>query len=288
MSIEYRPPTVEDVPELGRICHDAFQDIAERHGFEKDFSSAEIARMLIGLLVASEDNFGVAAVRDGRPVGSNFLHTADDVASVGPITIDPPQQGGGIGRELMRAVLGYARDNGYESVRLQQDSYNMRSLALYASLGFDTKTPCAYLEVPPAELPDDSVRPLIADDLGAVDALSREIYKTSRRNEVAGHMAAGFFPAVVKERNGRVLGYLVLGAPGHGVMEDEEDAVVLAQQAARLARIPDVLRVFCPLIEGSLYRRFLAAGFRNKKVMNLMTLGPYAAPDGVWMPSVGY
>lgn len=289
MAIEYRQPTSEDVHELGRICHDAFRDIAERHGFEKDFSSADIARMLLGMLVASEDNFGVAAYMDGQPVASNFLHTADAVASVGPITVDPPKQGHGIGRELMRAVLDHAKENGFESVRLQQDAYNMQSLALYASLGFDTKTPCAYLEVPAADGPDDAVRPLTRDDLDTVEALSSEIYKTSRRNEVEVLLKAGGpFPAVACERNGRVTGYLVLGAPGHGVMEHEEDAVLLAQQAARLAGIPDVLRVFCPLIEGGLYRRFLAAGFRNKKVMNLMALGPYNPPDGVWIPSIGY
>lgn len=289
MTIEYRQPTSEDVSELGRICHDAFQDIAERHGFEKDFSSVDVGRMLVGMLVASEDNFGVAAYMDGQPVGSNFLHTADAVASVGPITVDPAKQGLGIGRELMKAVLDHAKENGFESVRLQQDAYNMQSLALYASLGFDTKAPCAYLEVPPAEAPDDAVRPLTLDDLDSVDALSSEIYKTSRRNEVGGLLnAGGLFPAVACERNGRLTGYLVLGAPGHGVTENEDDAVLLARQAGRLAGMPDVLRVFCPLIEGDLYRKFLAAGFRNKKVMNLMTIGPYDPPDGVWLPSIGY
>lgn len=289
MTIEYRQPTAEHVAELGRICHDAFADIAERHGFEKDLSSVEFGRMLIGMLVASESNFGVAAYDDGQPIGSNFLNTADSVAAVGPITIDPPKQGNGVGRRLMEAVLDHAGENGFESIRLQQDSYNMRSLALYASLGFDTKTPCAYMEVPRADKPDDAVRPLTLDDLDAVEALSSEIYKVSRRNGVEALLkAGGMFPAVACERNGRVTGYLILGAPGHGVMEREADAVLLARQAARLAGTPDVLTVFCPLIEGSLYRRFLAAGFRNKKVMNLMVRGSYEPPDGVWMPSIGY
>lgn len=288
MGIEYRQPTSDDVPELGRICHDAFQDIAERHGFEKDFSSVDLARMVIGMQVASEDTFGVGAYADGAPAGSNFLHTADQVASVGPITIDPPQQGNGIGRELMRAVLDHAKDNGFESVRLQQDSFNMQSLALYASLGFDKKTACAYMSVPPADQTNDSVRPLTLEDLDAIEAVSSEIYKTSRRNEVAGLLRTGLFPAVACERGGRVTGYLILGVAGHGVAEREEDAALMAQQAGRLATMPDLLTVFCPLIEGSLYRRFLAAGFRNKKVMNLMAVGPYEAPDGAWMPSVGY
>jgi hypothetical protein len=37
---------------------------------------------------------------------------------------------------------------------------------------------------------------------------------------------------------------------------------------------------------GELYRRALAAGHRNRKVMNLMALGPYEDPQGTWVPSV--
>lgn len=289
MAIDYRQPIAEHVQELGRICYEAFKDIAERHGFEADFSSVDIGRMLMGMLVASEHNFGVAAMRSDQPVGSNFLMTADEVASVGPITVDPPEQGNGVGRELMQRVLDHADESGFESVRLQQDSYNMASLSLYASLGFDTKTPCALMEISPAAEPDDTVRPLTVDDLDDVEAMSRDIYKVSRRNEVANLLASGgIFPAVARERKGRMRGYLIIGPPGHSVAETEEDVVVMAQQAGRLAQMPDVLRVFCPLIEGGLYRRFLAAGFRSRKVMNLMVRGTYEAPDGVWTPSVGY
>ena len=50
----------------------------------------------------------------------------------------------------------------------------------------------------------------------------------------------------------------------------------------------DFHRILVPLIEGSLYRKLLAASCRNIKVMNLMALGPYDPPDGVWLPSVLY
>jgi len=51
---------------------------------------------------------------------------------------------------------------------------------------------------------------------------------------------------------------------------------------------PDFHRVLCPLTEGDLYRKLLANGCRNIKVMNLMALGPYERPDGAWLPSVLY
>lgn len=286
MPIEYRTPTAEHVPELGRICYEAFKDIAERHGFEPDFATPAFAATVIGMLLASEAHYGIAAFDNGEPAGSNFLLTSDDVAAVGPITVDPQLQGAGIGRQLMDSVLTHAKENEFESVRLMQDSFNMTSLSLYASLGFDVKHPVALMTPMPAQEEDPSVRRITSDDLEAIEGLSRSIYKVSRRSEVA-ELTRGPFVGVLRERGGRVVGYLVLGIPGHCVAETEEDALVLAQQAAMKAP-PEMREVFCPLREGALYRRFLAAGFRNKKVMNLMALGPYEEPDGVWMPSIGF
>ena len=39
----------------------------------------------------------------------------------------------------MRGVLDYANSIGMEQVRLLQDSFNTKSLSLYASLGFDVR-----------------------------------------------------------------------------------------------------------------------------------------------------
>ena len=91
----------------------------------------------------------------------------------------------------------------------------------------------------------------------------------------------------LRERGGRVVGYYLAGIAGHGVAETEDDMLALVREAARQMP-PDFHRVFCPLTEGSLYRSFLANGSRAIKVMNLMALGPYERPDGVWVPSVLY
>jgi len=286
MAIEYRQPTAEDVSDLGRICYEAFKDISERHGFEPDFADPDMARMIIGMIVADESTYGIAAYNDGNPAGSNFVMMADDIGGIGPITVDVPQQGVGIGRRLMADAIEHATQNGMDKIRLLQDAFNMASLSLYASVGFDTKAPCALMEPMPAVKEDATVRLLTEDDLPIVDALSREIYKVSRRNEVAS-MLQGPFTVVIRERDNRVTGYYVLGITGHGVAETEDDALALVQQAA--AKSPPQFRdVFCPLIEGALYRKFLDAGFRAKKVMNLMAIGPYQEPEGVWMPSVIY
>jgi ribosomal protein S18 acetylase RimI-like enzyme len=284
MTVEIVPATADQVPQLGDICYRAFEDISSRHGFPTDFDSPEIAQMVIGSLVSNEACYSTAATLDGELAGSNFLTTADQVGSVGPISVDPAMQGHGIGRALMEDLLAHARDNDIEQVRLLQDSFNMQSLALYASLGFDTKAPCALMV--PKSIPSDNVRPATEDDLNVVEALSREIYGVSRRNEVAHHLTSPFRPFVLK-KGGRISAYYIPGMIGHGVGETEEALVETVLGSSAEVGEP-FHRVFCPLIEGSLYRRFLAAGCTNRKVMNLMTIGPYDMPTGPWLPSVGF
>lgn len=287
MKLETRLVSPDLIPELGRICYEAFKDISDRHGFPSDFPSESLATTIIGSLVHGEDVYGVAAFADGRPAGSSFLSMPDQVGAVGPVSVDVGLQGAGIGRMLMADLLNYAATSGIEMLRLMQDSFNMMSLALYASLGFETKAPCALMEPPSGSEADSSIRPLTGDDLSAVEQLSRELYKVSRRNEVARFLARGPFRPLLREREGRPVGYFVLGLAGHGVAYSEEDAVALVLEAARQSP-PQLRRFLCPLVEGSLYRRFLAAGCRNVKVMNLMAIGPYQQPEGVWLPSVGY
>jgi hypothetical protein len=138
----------------------------------------------------------------------------------------------------------------------------------------------------PVPRPSPDVRLAIETDLDAIEALSREMYRVSRRNETAEHMS-GPMPPYVCEKNGRIVAYFIPGMVGHGVGETEESLVETV--LASVVDMPsEMRRVFCPLIEGEMYRRLLTAGCTNRKVMNLMTLGPYDPPSGPWLPSVGF
>lgn len=276
----------EHCGELGRICYEAFKDIADRHAFPPDVASVQHGRRMMGMLAGRPDFYGVAAMVDGELAGSNYLSMTDEVAGVGPITVDCAFQGHDMGRKLMQAVIDYAREHNIPRVRLLQDAFNMASLSLYASLGFDTRHSVAFMRLAPAAAADGSVRPVQAEDLDALDALCRRNYRCSRKNELAGAIEAGFSP-LTRERGGRLTGYLIPGIFGHGVAETEDDAIAIACQAGRLVP-PQRAHCFCPLDQGSLFRAFLKTGARTVKVMNLMTIGPYEAPQPVWMPSVMY
>src|SRR5215217_1496151 len=284
MAIELVPAEPQHAKELGSICFEAFRDLHDRGCGTRDFPTEGIAQQVLEMLVQREDFYSVSALDNGRLVGSNFLSLMDPVAGVGPVTVDPSYQGQGLGRILMQDVIEYAQRNNIEQVRLMQDSFNTASLSLYASLGFDVKVPVAFMQAAPLAQADDSVRPIAEPDLPAVEELSERIYKNSRRNEVAAAARYGF-AALLRERQGRITGYLLPGILGHGVAETEEDALALVGEAARRLP-PEIARFFCPLTESSFYRGAMQANCRVIKVMNYMTLGGYEQPDEVWMPSV--
>lgn len=282
MGIEIRRPGPEDIKELGRICYDAFYDIATTHGFPPDFASVQYATGVVGLLMQIENVHAAAAFDGDRPRGSNFMNMLGDVAGIGPVSVDLDAQGEGIGTLLMQDALRHAGAHGFEQVRLCQDSFNMRSLALYASLGFDLKEPLAYMTLSNTGPRDPNFRAATPADFDEMDALCREVYRISRKGEYTTLGAAGF-PAYVLDRGDRIHGYIIGSAIGHAVAETDDD--MLALLASIGASMPDA-HAHIAMRQGDLYRRALAAGHRNRKVMNLMAYGPYEEPVGTYCPSV--
>jgi predicted N-acetyltransferase YhbS len=286
MSLQLVPAKPQHIHELGRICYEAFTGIAEQRKFPHDFESLEQAVNVIGMLVERQDFYGVVALLDNKPIGSNFLSLTDPVAGVGPISVDPRIQSKGIGRALMQAVLDYARQSNISQIRLIQDSFNLISFSLYASLGFDMKETVMLMQAQAASGPDNRIRPASPLDLPEMDQLSRRLYKTSRQNEISAALTWGI-PVFIREVEERVTGYLIPGILGHGVMETDEDALALITESAR--HLPKgQARFFFPLKLTSLYRKLLQRGCRAIKMNTLMAIGPYESPGGIWMPSVLY
>jgi ribosomal protein S18 acetylase RimI-like enzyme len=276
----------QHVGEIGRICYEAFKDLHNRHHVPLDLPSAALARQVLGMMVSRSDFYSVVALLGGQVVGSNFLSLSDPVAGIGPVTVEPCHQGKDIGLALMQDVVDHGRRRGIERIRLLQETINVSSLSLYASMGFDSREEVAYLQAAAAPAEDPNVRPVTDQDLPAIEQLSADIYKVSRRNEVAAAIRYDFSP-LLRQRDGRVTGYLIPGMFGHGVAESEDDACALVGEMARRLP-PDAARFFCPVGQANFFRRVLKMGCRTIKVWTLMTLGPYEPPRQVWMPSVLY
>jgi GNAT superfamily N-acetyltransferase len=105
MAAAIRRAAAADAAECGRIICEAFEAIADQHGFPRDFPSAEAATDLASMLIAHPGFYGVVAEQDGRILGSNFLDERSPIARVGPITVDPAAQNAGVGRRLMETVI---------------------------------------------------------------------------------------------------------------------------------------------------------------------------------------
>lgn len=279
-------PEPRHVPELGRICFEAFRSIHDRHAFPRDFPDVETAVKVIGMLSGLPGAFGVAARVHEQLLGSNFMLLTDSVGGIGPITIDPNFQGRGVGRLLMQAVVDHASTRGIERVRLLQDSFNTASMSLYASLGFDVREPVGVLRAPPPAERDATVRLAASADFPALGELCERFYKVNRIGEMTTWSAHGM-PLLVRDVGGRIRGYLGPGMLGHGVAETEPDALALIGQLARHAA-PGQDIFFLPLRQTSLFRAAIRSGCRLMKVMTLLTRGPYEEPSQVWMPSILY
>ena len=173
-----RPGRVEDADNVGKIIFEAFSAIAYKHNFSPDFPSVDIAKgVAFSLLsnprfysvIAEDTTSGGGEDKDGV-VGSNFLDERSNiVAGVGPLTIDPKYQNKGTGRKLMINVLERAKNKNFPAIRLLQASYHGRSLALYATLGFEVRELISNMQGKPIQeiIPGRSVRIATESDIEA-------------------------------------------------------------------------------------------------------------------------
>ena len=288
MNIRIRPMNQEDVETCGRICYEAFKNIAGSHHFRPDFPAPEATIQLTQAFCASPHIFSVVAESDGKIVGANHLWEYDPIRAVGPITVDPSAQAKGAGRKLMEAVVEHGK--GSAGIRLCQDSFNMTSLSLYASVGFDVKEPLVMMEGKlEGKLPSDiEVRPIRAEDFPTCEALSRKAHGFERINELKN--TPPFLTSFVALRGGRVVAYASsphFWALNHAIAESEEDMKSLLIGAGNLSGDKPI-SFLLPTRQSNLFRWCLQQKMRVIKPMTLMAMGQFQEPRTCYLPSVGY
>jgi predicted N-acetyltransferase YhbS len=287
MEITIRPARAADAESCGRIIFEAFKGIADRHQFPWDFPSVEVGVQFATTFINHPLIFGVVAEYDNKVVGSNFLDERGPIRGVGPITIDPGVQQRGIGRSLMQAVL--ERGKGSSGIRLLQDSFNIASVSLYASLGFDVKEPVLLMTGKPKSKPSPEVevRPLVSEDLNSCAELCKKVHGFERVNELRD--ALEFFRPYIALQHGKIIAYSsapTFWALNHGVAEGEAEmkALLLGAGAAN----SESLAFLLPTRQANLFRWCLSEGLKVVKPMTLMTMGSYQEPKGSYFTSVLY
>jgi predicted N-acetyltransferase YhbS len=288
-TITLREVEAGDADTVARIVYEAFAAIHDRHRFPRDFPTLEAADALVGSFIAHPSIWGVVAVDAGVIVGSNFVDERGPVRGVGPITVDPSSQLRGVGRQLMSAAL--ERSAGAAGVRLLQDSFNVQSLGLYASLGFRATEPVVVVGGRPRTgmPPGFDVRPMTKRDIEAAAALHLEVHGFDRTTELRDALEAPGFEPHVATGDGEVVAYattLTFFPAAHAVARSTPAMAALIAGTIGDGEAP--ASFLLPVRQHELFRWALEAGLRVVKPMTYMAIGQPHDPRGLWIPSVLY
>ena len=285
--VPVREATLADLESCGRICFEGFKSVNEKHGFPSNYATVEAARDRVRSFLEHPGVWGIVYEDHREILGFLFMSERDPVRGIGPIVVAPERASGGVGRQLMEAAL--ERAAGSPSVRLTQESFNMQSMGLYASLGFDVTEPLAVLSgtyTGDAD-PRFDVRIMGDSDLNACASLYERVHGIPRTNEIRDAIRSGTAWGAIE--SGRLVAYA--SAPNrwpinHGVADTEAHMRALLQGLRSLDSEP--FSLLLPLRQGDLLRWCLRHGFRAIKPVTLMSKGEYEAPVGSWYPSILY
>ena len=287
--VELRTIERADGAECARVIYEAFGGLHDHHRFQRDFPTLQAAEQLTSVLIAHPSIWGVVAESDGRIVGSNFVDERGRIRGLGPVTVDPRAQGRGVGRLLMQAAL--ERSRGAAGIRLLQDSFNVGSLSLYVSLGFEVKEPAVVISGRPVTDPTAGieVRPLESADLQECEELCLKIHGFERTNELRDAIHVPALSPFVAVRDGHITAYattLTFFPAAHAVADTEADirALILGAVAAEEQPASFLL----PTRQAGLFRWCLDEGLRVIKPVTYMSIGEYREPTGCWIPSILY
>jgi len=285
-----RPIEQNDAEICGKIGYEAHKAISSTHGYPSEQPSEEFGIGLIRRLLGNPNSWGVLAERQGKTLGSIFLHKfpSSPVAVIGPLTVHPSAEGG-VGRVLMHAALTQARKQNHDQIRLVQSPSHIRSFVLYTKSGFTLREPLFLMQGQPLKDGNNitgstNVR-LVGDDndFSVCNDLCRSVYGFSRELELRQAKDQGL--ATIIERDGVNTGYSGgIGIFGHAVAKSNEDLKVLIANASAILG-PGF---FVPARNHELINWLLENGFQIGWPANLMTIGPYQEPQMPFLPSLAY
>jgi len=291
MSLIIRPIEQNDADICGKIGYEAHKTISSAHRYPSEQPSEEFGIGLIRRLLGNPNSWGVLAERQGKTLGSIFLHRfpPSPVAVVGPLTVHPSAEGG-VGKMLMYAALTQARKQNHDQIRLVQSPSHIRSFVLYTKSGFTLREPLFLMQGQPLkggnnnDTSSANVR-LVGDDndVSVCNDFCKSVYGFSREMELRQAKDQGV--ATMIEGDGVITGYAAgIGIFGHVVAKSNEHLKALIANASTILG-PGF---FVPARNQELINWLLENGFQIGWPANLMTIGPYQEPQTPFLPSLAY
>ena len=125
MSFTLRDLTYEDIETIGRLEQELFPtDAWPLEMFYTEFFQPDTRRYLL-------------AEAEGRVVGYAGVMVAGTTADIQTIGVLPAFEGRGIGRAMLTALIGEARNRGADNVMLEVRADNPRAQQLYTRFDFE-------------------------------------------------------------------------------------------------------------------------------------------------------
>jgi len=188
-------------------------------------------------------------------------------------------------RGLMNNVMERAKNKNFPGTRLLQASYHNRSLALYASLGFEVREPISTMQGKPIQeaIPGRTVRPATESDVESCNAVCKAVHGHDRNGELLDSIRQGSARVVLHAD--KITGYtsgMAFFSHSVGLTNDDLKALI---GSADSYRGPGIL---IPTRNTHLLQWCLDRGLKLVQQLILMTVGMYNEPAGVYMPSVLY
>ncbi len=284
LPVVVRAATEQDAAPCGRICYEAFNRLNLQHCFPPDFPAPEAAVEILTWMFSHPEFYCRVADHQGRIVGSNCLdERGDQIAGIGPITIDPEFQNKGIGKRLIEDALARVCERSFAGVRLIQSTFHNRSMSLYTKLGFVVRETLAVIQgvARPQTFQGRTIRAAQIADVPACNQLCRHVHGHDRGAELKDGISRG--AARVVERAGAITAYSSgLGFFGYSVAESNYDMKALLATTEPFSG-PGIL---VPTRNTDLFRWCLESGMRIVEPMTLMTIGMYNEPAGPYLASV--
>ena len=273
-----------DAGACAEVMFAAFESLATRHAFPIEPETPEFTGVQMESMLVTDGIYGLVAEQDGNVVGSAFADERGRIVGIGPVTVAPGVQGGGVGRTLMESLLHRSAERDVAGVRLVQTAYNYRSLSLYAKLGFAVREPLSVFQGPPprrSRPAATSASPPARTSRCATTYVSGYTATTATAN-----YATGSTPAWHKwsSAGARSPGMRRVAATSHAVGDTDEDVIALLAGAELIVG----LGVLVPSRNTRLMAWCLHSGLQLVQQSTLMTIGLYNEPRGSWLPSVGY
>ena len=289
MGLIIRPIKQNDAESCGKIGYEAHKTTSSAHSYPSEQPSEEFGIGLIRRLLGNPNSWGVLAERQGKILGSIFLHKfpPSPVAVIGPLTVHPSAEGG-VGRMLMDAALTQAYKQNYNQIRLVQSPSHIRSFVLYTKSGFTLREPLFLMQgqiLRGSDSASSSNVRLVSDenDVSVCNELCKSVHGFSRDIELCQAKDQGV--ATMIERDGVVTGYAAgIGILCHAVTKSNEDLKALIANASAILG-PGF---FVPARNHEVINWSLENDFRIGWPANLMTIGHYQEPLTPFLPSLAY